>query len=61
MPIAERMRQAARALPRRTARSVLQWAERLLRQAVEAASAGEAPGARAGVGPDYGRLANDEM
>ena len=51
----------ARALPRRTARWVIQWAERVLRQAADLASADEAPGERAGVGPDHDRLANDEV
>ena len=61
VPVAERMRAAARALPRRTARWVLQWAERGLRNAESVG--GEAPpeGARAGVGPDPDRARNDDL
>ena len=59
--VAERMRAAARALPRRTARWVLRWAERGL-QSTESAGEGAPPeGARAGVGPDPDRNRNDDL
>ena len=61
VPAAERMRAAARALPRRTARRVLQWAERGLRSTESVGEGAPPEGARAGVGPDPDRTRNDDL
>ena len=59
--VADRMRAAARALPRRAAHWVLQWAERGLRGAEGPPGDAQLDGARAGVGPDPDRSRNVDL